>query len=110
MTARDLTLRRSTDERGNTTWQPSPLIQARARRSGLPRADRASVDRGALQGQEDRSQKRHPTWMVTSSGLGHCDALSAHRVDLKRIVADTNHTATRHGAGLGVYEKSNSKL
>ncbi|CAK9038246.1 unnamed protein product [Durusdinium trenchii] len=28
MTARDLTLRRSTDERGNTTWQPSPLIQA----------------------------------------------------------------------------------
>ncbi|CAE7027981.1 unnamed protein product [Symbiodinium natans] len=28
MTARDLTLRRSTDDSGNTIWQPSPLIQA----------------------------------------------------------------------------------
>eukprot|EP00435_Cladocopium_sp_Y103_P037254 s938_g9.t2 len=28
MSARDLTLRRSTDDRGNTIWQPSPLIEA----------------------------------------------------------------------------------
>lgn len=28
MSSRDLTLRRSTDDRGNTVWQPSPLIQA----------------------------------------------------------------------------------
>ena len=38
MTARDLTLRRSTDDRGNTLWQPSPLTLAALQGGRSPQA------------------------------------------------------------------------
>ncbi|CAE7780682.1 unnamed protein product [Symbiodinium sp. CCMP2592] len=50
MTARDLTLRRSTDDRGNTIWQPSPLTQA-ALQGGLAILDGIHrLSAGALAG------------------------------------------------------------